>query len=112
MLPEKNIFGDKRLNIVKHAGDLKVAYVDGDRPVYRSDKIFIQDIGLVNCAPYNNHFVFRHLFDSRGWSLWCSCGSPAGVVGYDAYQKDASKGKELIVCLHHAGYSTHLDGSK
>lgn len=112
MLPEKNIFGDKQLKIVKHVGDLKVAYVDGDKPVYRSEKLFIQDIGLVNCAPYDNHFVFRYLFNNRGWSLWCSCGSPAGVVGYDAYKKDASKGSELLVCLHHAGYNSHLDGSK
>jgi len=111
MLPNENIFGDKKLKVTRHVGDLKTAFVDGEFPVYRTYKIFIQNIGLINCAPMDNHFVFSYVFNNRGWTLWCTCGSPAAVVGYNAYAKDASPGGELIVCMHHAMYNLHGDGS-
>jgi len=109
-----NIFGNKQIKVVRHHGDLNTVLLeeDGTR-VNRSKNIFVNmEIGLVNCAPYDNHFMFKHVFNSRGWTLWCTCGSPAGVVNYDAYAKDSSANMgALLVCLHHAGYNQHLDGS-
>jgi hypothetical protein len=95
--------------IVRSVGDLNTVIADGE-PFYRHDKIRIPDMGNILCAPYDNHFVFR---DTRklGWTLFCTCGSVAVVIGYDAYKKDASPGPEMLVCYAHAGGNRHADGS-
>ena len=43
----------------------------------------------------------------------CTCGSAAIVVGSKAYAKDASATDtgELLVCMLHAQYGNHADGS-
>lgn len=113
----KNVFGDKKIKVVRHAGDLKSAYLEEDgTTVYRASYVDIPDMGRVTCAPYDNQFTFRHLFEKRGivlrnWTLFCTCGSPSCVVGYDAYSKDASAGVPMLVCYHHATYGKHADGS-
>lgn len=106
-----NIFGDKQLKINRTSGDLKQATLEDGGKVYRQKNIYIEDIGLINCAPMDNHFIFRHVFGDRGWTLWCTCGSPAAVYGYDAYAKDASPQGQMLLCLHHAQYNLHADGS-
>lgn len=107
-----NIFGDKQLKVNRVAGDLQKAYLEDEGVyVYRRKNIFIEDIGLINCAPMDNHFIFRRVFKNRGWTLWCTCGSPAVVAGYSGYKKDASASGELLVCFHHANYNLHADGS-
>jgi len=106
-----NIFGDKQLKINRVAGDLKKAYLEDGVTVYRQDYINIDGIGRVKCSPMDNHFVFRHLFKDRGWSLWCTCGSPAAVHGYSAYARDASAQGQMLLCMHHATYNKHGDGS-
>lgn len=108
----KNLFGDKQIKIVRHVGDLKSAYLPQDgTTVRRVDKIAIKDMGEFKCSPYDNEFVFRHVFRDRGWTLYCTCGSPACIVGYDAYAKDASPSGQMIVCMHHAQFNRHMDGS-
>jgi len=78
----------------------------------------------IQCAPYDNHFIGMNpdfLQGKETWFALCSCGSPAVIVGYDAYKKDASpsgvagvkeiaKG-EMLVCYLHASNSVHADGS-
>lgn len=108
----ENIFGNKRIQIIRHAGDLNHITLEDGKEVSRLPAIFVnQEIGLTNSAPYDNHFLFKHVFGDRGWTLWCTCGSPAGVVGYEAYKKDASRQGQLLVCLSHAQSGKHLDGS-
>ena len=95
--------------VVRHAGDLNSVIVDG-MPITREEKVYIPGIGMVACAPYDNHFVYRtarHL----GWTLFCTCGSPAVVAGYDAYKNDASSQGQLLLCLVHASSGKHADGS-
>ena len=111
MLPEPNVFGDKRIKVIRRAGELKTARLEDGKTVHRQLNIYIPDIGLVNCAPYSNHFIFRHLFNNRGWTLFCTCSSPAAVFNYDAYKKDASNEGQLLLCMHHAQYNVHADGS-
>jgi hypothetical protein len=107
-----NIFGDKQLKINRVAGDLKKAYLeDAGVTVYRRNYIDIPDFGRVNCAPYDNHFVFRHRFADRQWPLFCTCGGPAVITGYSGYKKDGSPQGQLLVCFHHANWNTHADGS-
>jgi hypothetical protein len=107
-----NIFGDKQLKVVRAVGELKKAYLEDEGvTVNRTKNLFIEDIGLINCVQYDNHFVFRHIFKSRGWSLWCTCGGPAAVYGYNAYKRDGSPEGQMVLCMHHAMYNKHSDGS-
>jgi len=107
-MAEENIFGTPP-KVVRSIGDLKQAQVDG-KMFYRQDKVNLGvDMGVINCAPYDNEFIF---LDARrkGWILFCTCGSPAVVVGYDVYSRDASAQGALLVCYHHAAYGTHIGG--
>lgn len=108
-----NIFGTPP-KVVRSVGDLKSVVADGKR-FYRQEKIHIPDMGTVAVAPYDNHLIFRDV-RRKGWTLFCSCGSPACVVGYDAYKQDASRQGALLVCMMHSGVATgvsgkHVDGS-
>lgn len=101
--------------IVRSVGDLNTVMVDNKR-FYRHDRIHIPGMeekgnsGSILCAPYDNHFIFRDV-RKLGWTLFCTCGSPAVIIGYEAYKKDASPGAELLVCYAHAGGNKHADGS-
>jgi len=101
--------------IVRVVGDLASVVVDGKR-ITRKQSIPMYLDGIekpplsVNCAPYDNHFVFKDM--SRiGWTTFCTCGSAAVVVGYDAYKQDASAQGALLVCLVHTQSGKHADGS-
>lgn len=107
--------------VVKHSGDLKEATIlDDGTKVYRQERLYFEGHGLVMCAAYDNHFIFDNKSKKVGaWTPCCTCGSPAGIVGYDAYRQDASPTTsmestipgEMIVCLTHAQTGKHADGS-
>lgn len=108
-----NIFGSPP-TIVRSVGDLKSVIADG-KTFHRQDKILVPDIGVVTVAPYDNHFIYR---DTRrlGWTLFCTCGSPAAVFNYDAYKDSASRQGAMLLCMMHAGavngvFGKHADGS-
>jgi hypothetical protein len=92
-------------NIIHHRGDLNRVTSDGVEFV-RQEYVFIPSIGKVKCAPYDNHFVYR---DARklGWVLFCTCGSPAVVINYDAYKRDASPQGALLSCKSHMDNNEH-----
>lgn len=104
-----NIFGDKHIKVLRFTGDRKQAELEGGIKIYRRDKLKV-DGTIYPVAPYDNHFVFRHIFGDRGWTLWCTCGSPAVIAGYDAYKKDASPSGEMILCYFHATTNKHFGG--
>lgn len=88
--------------------------------VYRLDRLYFAEHGLVKCAEYDNHFIFDNPSKRIGqWSPVCTCGSPAGIVGYNAYATDASPTTimestipgEMVVCLSHTQTRKHADGS-
>ena len=102
-------------SVVRSLNDLGEAETLDGYKVYREDKIFIHAWGrFVICAPYDNHFIYE---DKSGkpnrWAHMCTCGSAAIVVGSKAYAKDASPTDtgELLVCMLHAQYGSHADGS-
>lgn len=106
-------------SIVRNQGDLKSAKLPDGVVVERSEMLYIEGQGLVRCAPYELHFIYVTPKENKGWGLWCTCGSIAGVVGLNAYSKLASPtdtGK-MIVCVRHTtlknnvGIGTHADGS-
>lgn len=115
-LPTKFTFA-----IIKHKGDLNNATTADGKKVHRRKQIFF-DGRMILCAPYDNHFVFDDPMSTKlvgRWSPMCSCGSPAVIVGYNAYRKDASPSTrdestapgEMIVCYIHATTGHHVDGS-
>jgi hypothetical protein len=89
----------------------KATTVDG-YTVTRKEKLFIEEWGaFVPCAPYDTHFIYKDPSNKIGrWLFVCSCGSPAGIVGYNAYKDDASNEGAMLVCLHHAQTGKHADG--
>jgi hypothetical protein len=97
--------------IVRSVGELNKVESDG-KYFYRVPQIPVADMGEIKCAPYDNHFIYK---DSRrlGWVLFCTCGSPAVVVGYEGYRGQATNEGALLVCMFAAmdpGHK-HNDGS-
>jgi len=74
-------------NIVRHIGDLKrIANLNGVI-VERVDAIYHPDYGVVECLPYDNHFVYINPIqtDKQGNVMpapkyLCTCGSEAIIV--------------------------------
>lgn len=105
--------------IVRSVGDLQQAKLEDGTVVKRQDFIWVDGQGLIKCAPYELHFIFEMPKTFKGWGLYCTCGSIAGVVGMRAYSKLASPtdtGK-MLVCVRHTtlkqniGTGKHADGS-
>ena len=105
--------------IVRNQGDLKSAKLWDGTIVERQDALFVDGYGLVKCAPQSAHFVYAAPKSHKGWGLFCTCGSIAGVVGYAAYSKLASPMSDgkIIACIrmltekNNVGISKHADGT-
>lgn len=105
--------------IVRNQGDLQKATLWDGTVVERQELIFVEGQGLVQCAPYELHFIYVAPVTHKGWGLFCTCGSIAGVVGLSAYSKLASPTStgKMIVCIRHTtlkqneGIGRHADGS-
>ena len=110
-----------RFSIITHYNSPNEGVTDQGKKVRREDKIYILN-HWVKCAPYDTNFLYADpsIADIVGrWSPMCTCGSQGGIIGYDAYKKDASPSTakessipgEMVVCFHHAKYGKHADGS-
>jgi len=103
------------MNIIKHLNSPNEAITHSGKRVVRQNKLWFNELRrFVNCAPYDNHFCYDNPDNSKAqWTPMCTCGSPAGIVGYNAYKTDSSPSDngELVVCLSHAMRGTHADGS-
>lgn len=104
--------------VIKHRGQQNEAETLDGAKVYRKDRLILHSYEDefpegIQCASYDNHFLYLDPSHKIGrWNPMCTCGSPAVIVGYDAYSKDASKQGALIVCLSHAKVGRHGDGSQ
>lgn len=107
-------FGDKN-SAVTHDGDT----------VTRQEYIYDPDYGLVECIPYELHFIYQdpRSFGPKAikgrWGYMCTCGSPAGIISYKDMSNlitIESKGF-VLACLAHTaskkntGVGNHADGS-
>lgn len=100
-------------HIIKHLNSPQEATLVGGKKVYRQESIFIKEWQggtLVKTAPYDNHFIFTTK-KIRMPFLQCTCGSMAVITGFSGYEKDASKQGQMIVCLSHATFGRHSDGT-
>lgn len=105
--------------VVRSVGDAKRATLHDGTVVERTDLIFVDGYGLVACAAYELHFIYRVPKHILGYNLMCTCGSIAGVVGYAAYSKLSAPTDTgmIIVCIRHTtlknneGIGRHADES-
>lgn len=106
--------------IVRNQGDLQSAKLPDGTVIKRQEYIFVNN-ELVRTVDSELHFVYQTPDSQKykGWSLWCTCGSIAGVVGYSAYSKLASpigNGKivacvRLLATKQNTGIARHADNS-
>ena len=98
-------------SVIKVAGQAKRANMDGIT-FYRQDEIFLSSYKQwFRQLPTYDHFCFQqeHRY---GAGLLCSCGSPAAVFHYDAYQRFHSTYiGDVIACVSLIQYNKHADGS-
>ena len=113
--------------IIRKFNSLTEAVTLDGHKVHRMDQLYFPapTNRMVACAPYDNHFVYDdpevNIGKKYRWTPMCTCGSAAGIVGYNAYKDDASPSPgdgiatvpgEMVVCLAHAQYGRHSDGSQ
>jgi len=114
-------------SIIRQFNSKNTAITHGGHSVSRMEQLYFPEptARMVACAPYDTHFVYDDPEVAKGtkfrWTPMCTCGSPAGIVGYNAYKDDASPSPgdgiarmpgEMVVCLAHAQYGRHADGSQ
>jgi hypothetical protein len=109
----------KAPKVSRSVGDLQKATLSDGTVVKRQEVIFVEGQGLIRCAPYELHFIYETPKTMKGWGLYCTCGSIAGVVGLDAYSELASPTStgKMLVCIRHTtlkqnlGVGKHADDS-
>jgi hypothetical protein len=112
---------------VRSVGDKKTAITHDGEKVERAEFIWCDGYGLVECVPYELHFIYEdprskdsHPKKIKGrWAHMCTCGSPAVVASYNetkALMTPKTRGY-LLMCAAHTsskqttGIGTHADGS-
>lgn len=106
--------------VIKHRGTQNNAETLDGHQVKREDRLLLRTYANefpsgILCAPYDNHFIYLDpmAYKIKGrWSTMCTCGSPAVIVGYDAYKSKASDQGTMLVCLIHTQTGRHGDGSQ
>ena len=100
-------------SIIRGAGDPKHTLTLNGRPVERQDRIYVPSYSSwIPVLPQSMHFIYRDDSRPRGSTLYCTCGSPGIIVGYEAYEKyNAFIGNEVIACHSFIQYGHHADNS-
>ena len=113
---------NKYTQVIRIHGDLNRAKTADGKEVFRADYLWFPEWGIapIKCCPYSVHFIFDDPVKEVGhWTPMCTCGGPAGIVGYGVYTKLMSPtyNGEMIVCLTHmkvfeaTGRGIHADGT-
>lgn len=101
--------------IIRNHNDPNSAVTLNGRRVERLKEIYLPSEAYRRALPVlqtSMHFCFRDPDVARGTTLFCTCGSPAIIIGYDAYKKHSSYlGNEVISCHSFIQYGVHSDGS-
>ena len=79
-------------NIIRQHGEPNKAVTLDGLTVSREKHLYFEDIGIVPCLHYDNHFIYEIPFSAGvvGPAFMCTCGSAAVVVGPGSYIHDAS----------------------
>jgi len=110
--------------VIKRRGDLNTCETADGHIVHRQDKLFVEEADgsgrFIFCAPDADHFIFidpvwRNIIGR--WFAMCSCGSPAVITGYKAYEafgspttrQESTRPGEMLICYHFGQYGKHMD---
>lgn len=98
--------------IIRVYGKAKRANFQGET-IEREDVIYIRsEGGLFRTIDTQDHFVYRRTRGTVGSTLMCTCGSIAGIFGFEAYRQFQSTNMGRIVCcVSHMNTKQHADGS-
>ena len=99
--------------IIRNTGDPRDTRTLHGKEVHREQSIYLKSHNAVlPVLQTSMHFCYRDASQPRGTTLFCTCGSPAIIVGYEAYRKYNSYiGNEVIACYQYIQYGKHADGS-
>lgn len=100
-------------NVIKNWNDPKNAVTLSGHHVKRQEYIYLKSHQQAYpCLQTSMHFVYYDPTTPRGSTLMCTCGSSAGVFGYEGYKRWASwMGNEVIACTEFIQQGKHNDGS-
>lgn len=100
-------------NVIKHWNDPKHAITLSGHNVERQEAIYLKSHERAyQVLQTSMHFVYHDPTVPRGSTLLCTCGSSAGVFGYEAYKRWSSFiATEVIACHHFLQYGFHSDNS-
>lgn len=101
------------MKVIRNTGDPHHARTLAGIPVQRESKLFLRSYKQwFPVLQTSMHFCFLDYTQPRGSTLFCTCGAPAVIVGYEAYRKyNSYVGNEVIVCHNFIQYGKHADGS-
>lgn len=101
------------MRVIRNVGDPNNARTLGGVPVRREKEIFLSSYQQwFPVLQTSMHFCFRDTSQPRGSTLFCTCGAPSIIVGYEAYRKlNSFIGNEVIACHYYIQYGHHADGS-
>lgn len=99
--------------VIRNTGDPHRAKTLNGKDVERQKEIWIPSYhAYIPVLQTSMHFCYRDPSNPRGTTLFCTCGSAAVVVGFEAYRKlNSFMGHEVMVCLYYIQYGVHSDGS-
>lgn len=99
--------------VVRNHNDPHNATTLNGVPVHREERIYLPSYQQwFHTLPTSMHFVFRDASAPRGSTLFCTCGSAAIIVGYEAYKNlNSYIEREVIACHNYIQYGVHADGS-
>ena len=100
-------------NVIKHWNDPNHAVTLSGHQVVRQEAIYLNSHERAyQVLPTSMHFVYHDPTVSRGSTLLCTCGSSAGVFGYEGYKRWSSFiATEIIACSEFIQQGKHADGS-
>jgi hypothetical protein len=98
--------------VIRVYGKAKVANLQGET-IEREDVIFVpSERGHFRTIDTQDHFVYRRKHGTVGSTLMCTCGSIAGIFGFEAYSQFQSTNMgRLICCVTHMNTGRHADGA-
>lgn len=99
-------------NVIKSYGKARHVNLNGEL-IDREDVVFVKsEQGWFRIMDTVEHFCFRRKHGVQGSTLMCSCGSIAGIFGYEAYRQFQSTNMgRLLCCVKYVYERQHADGT-
>lgn len=100
--------------VIRNTGDPRNTVTIDGGIVHREERIFLSSHHQWYPVLHTSmHFCYKDPIIRSGKStIWCTCGSFAGIFGYEGYKKyNSFIGVEVVACNHFIQYGVHSDGS-